>query len=88
MHAARVFARAVWNWNEAERAPSGQMDQRCFFKGKHSLRLEMGTEEFVHQDATFDANSEVHAYGQRMWPNGVVEQGQSVHGSLKAAEVA
>ena len=88
MQAARLFSRRLWNWNKAERAPSGQMDQRCFFKGKHSLRLEMGTEEFVHQDATFDANSEVHAYGQRMWPNGVVQQGQFVHGSLKAAEVA
>ena len=58
-----------------------------FSERKRSLRLEMGTEEFVHQDATFDANSEVHAYGQRMWPNGVVEQGQ-LHGSFKAPEVA
>ena len=31
---------------------------------------------------------ELHGYGKRMWPNGVVEQGQFVHGSLKAAEVA
>ena len=48
----------------------------------------MGTEEFLHQNGVFDANSELHGYGKRMWPNSVVEQGQFIHGSFKASEVA
>ena len=48
----------------------------------------MGTEELAHQLGTFDADSELHGYGKRVLPNGVVEQGQFVHDLLKAAEVA
>ena len=39
MHAARVFARGVWNWNEAERVPSGQMDQPCLCQGEAQQAL-------------------------------------------------
>ena len=39
----------------------------------------------AHQSGTFDYHSELHGYGKRVLPNGVVERGQFVHGSLKNA---
>ena len=47
-------------------------------------------EEWTHQSGTFDCHSELHGYGKRVLPNGVVERGQFVHGSLKnaVAEIA
>ena len=56
-------------------------------KGKHSKRLEMGM-EWTHQSGTFDCHSELHGYGKRVLPNGVVEQGHFVHSSLKTAVAA
>ena len=65
----------------------GKWINRAFVKGKRSKRLEMGM-EWTHQSGTFDCHSELHGYGKRVLPNGVVEQGHFVHSSLKTAVAA
>ncbi len=64
----------------------GQWCGGAFVQGKHLAPggcVEMGTEGWLIQAGTFDADSELHGYGTRVLPTGVAEQGQFVHGSLK-----
>ena len=59
----------------------GQWCEDAFVQGRQLFtdgRELMGTVE----------ENKLHRYGKWVWPNGVLEQGESVHGSLKAAVVA